>query len=84
MTFLSLPSKQGLASGLREDGGWEFCQLAAEILFCLSLPVPALQGGSTSEQASEKENLSYERRFLGSAFESFGSGWFGCSSACPD
>lgn len=33
----SLPSKQGFASGLGEDGGWEFFQLVAEIPVCLSL-----------------------------------------------
>lgn len=41
------------------------------------LSVPALQGGSASEQTSERENLSCGRRFLGSAFGSF-------CSACLD
>lgn len=58
---------------LRFGGGWRVGVLP---LGCKDpdLSVPVLQGESTSEQTSERENLSHERRFLGSAFESFYSG----------
>lgn len=61
----------GICLGFR--GGWRVRVLP---IGCRDpgLSVPVLQGGSTSEQGSEKENLSYERRFLGSAFRSFCSG----------
>lgn len=54
---------RGLALVWGRDGSFE-------ILVCLSV----LQGASTSERTSERENLSREGRFLGSAFEGFCSG----------
>lgn len=58
---------------LRFGGGW---RVGALPVACRDpgLSVPVLQGGSTSEQTSERENLSWEGRFLGSAFQSFCSG----------